>query len=388
MSILAASYNLAIISIGLGDIQELFSLNATQLSLLASMILIGAMIGSLASGILSDRLGRVGILIVDMATFVFAGIFSATASSYLELMALRLIVGMGVGMDYVIVFAYIAEMYHASQTRGARMALVMFFANFGILAAYLTGTTFNYLYGVDGWRYAALSGALFSLIPIVMRVKLRETQLWKGLRFRSLRRIVRYAIKGHRKKDILKFSIPWFLYQISDQSLAIILPLILIPILGADVLNGSLGSVFIKLFTIPASLITIITIERIGRKVLQSAGFLLRGVLLLFVGIIIAYGIHVPAITIVLILGLAFFFGALGPDKTTVIMPAEKYDTEIRGTSQGMSEASGRLGGLIGIFGYSAFSLMINGGGMIFLAATCVAGGFITHFIIEETRGV
>jgi len=386
VSILAASYNLAIISVGLQDIQKTFALDSTQLTVLASIILVGAIFGSVISGILSDRLGRLGILTADMVTFVAAGILSSISVSFTQLIIFRFLVGIGVGMDYVIVFAYIAEIYHRSGLRGARMATILFFANFGILMAYVSGAFFDYSFGMAGWRYAAISGAVFSIVPIILRSRLRETDLWKGLRLESFRRIAKDSFKGKRKNDILRFSIPWFLYQISDQSLAIILPLVLIPILGLSAISGSVGSVFVKLFTIPASFLTILMIERLGRRLLQSVGFLLRGILLLSVGIMLFYSINASPILLILILGLAFFFGAFGPDKTTVIMPAEKYETEVRATSQGFSEAAGRFGGIVGIFGYAMFSVALNGGGIMFLAVTCLAGGVITHFFIKETR--
>ncbi|MCL4451136.1 MAG: hypothetical protein M1327_00725 [Candidatus Thermoplasmatota archaeon] len=73
-------------------------------------------------------------------------------------------------------------------------------------------------------------------------------------------------------------------------------------------------------------------------------------------------------------MGLALFFGAMGPDKTTVIMPAMSYPTEIRGTGQGFSETVGRIGGLFGVL---VFGVLISDGpgiGLIFLSTTCFAG--------------
>ena len=70
---------------------------------------------------------------------------------------------------------------------------------------------------------------------------------------------------------------------------------------------------------------------------------------------------------------MAFFFGAMGPDKTTVIMPAMDYPTDIRGTGQGFSGTMGRVGGLVGglVFGLLIFEGPLVG--LIFLSATCLA---------------
>lgn len=44
---------------------------------------------------------------------------------------------------------------------------------------------------------------------------------------------------------------------------------------------------------------------------------------------------------IIVVLEMAFFCGAMCPDKTTVIMSAMDYQTEIRGMGQGFSNTRG-----------------------------------------------
>ncbi len=82
----------------------------------------------------------------------------------------------------------------------------------------------------------------------------------------------------------------------------------------------------------------------------------------------------------IILLGLAFFFGAMGPDKTTVMMPAMEYPTEIRGTCQGFSETAGRIGDLFGVLIYGILITAGPGIGLIFLSATCFLGFAISMF--------
>ena len=70
ISILTASYNIATISVSISPIKSYLHLGDIQLTLLTSAILIGAIFGAFVSGIFSDRFGRVGILTLDMLTFL------------------------------------------------------------------------------------------------------------------------------------------------------------------------------------------------------------------------------------------------------------------------------------------------------------------------------
>ena len=374
MSILTASYNIAIISVALAPIKSYMNLDGAEITLLASAILLGAVFGALFSGVFSDRFGRVGILTLDLLTFVVAGIASALVTNFIEILILRIIVGIGVGIDYVVVFTYVAEIEHRSVKRGKRLVTIMFFANFGILLAYLLGGLILLRLGPSGWRFILATGALFSIVSLLMRLELKESDLWKLGRLGSIREIVAKTIHKRNRGDMFRFSVPWFLYQISDQSLTLFLPVILIPYIGASFSGGALGAVLVKLFTIPASFLTIVLINRIGRNFLQVFGFLLRGILLGLLGIVLYMGLHIATFAIVGMLGGSFFFGALGPDKTTVISPAESYPTEIRGTGQGISEAFGRIGGIVGVLGFGVFSLVGAGFGLMFLSVTCILG--------------
>ncbi len=374
LSIFAASYNIATISVGLASIESLFHLQGAEVTLLTSAILMGAIFGAILSGIFSDRFGRIGILTVDLITFVLAGIGSALSTDFIEIFIFRFMVGIGVGIDYVVVFAYLSEVELLSGRGSRSLTIVMFFANFGILMAYASGAILSPFYHSLAWRYVFLSGAVLSIIPILLRLRITDTDEWKLNHHRKIIYIVREFYSGKNRRDGVRFSIPWFLYQISDQSLTLFLPLLLFTIGGNSLFSSDLGSVEVKIFTIPASLMTIMIIGRVGRRFLQSLGFALRGLFLGIMGVLLIYGFQIPLYISVFLLGGAFFFGALGPDKTTVISPAESFKTRIRATGQGFSEMFGRIGGLTGVLIYGYLRYFQPGTGLIFLSITCLLG--------------
>lgn len=385
LTIFVASYNIATISVSLHYLETYLHIGGVQLTFLTSAILMGAVLGAFFSGILSDRFGRMGILTFDLITFVLAGILSSISTSYLELLIFRTMVGVGVGIDYVVVFAYMAEKSTSQGRRNSSLALIMFFANFGILMAYAIGAILL-MDRTVGWRYVLLSGSLLAIPSIALRLRLSESESWIKYRLGSTYKILRSFLSKEHKSKLFKYSIPWFLYQIGDQSLTLYLPFILVAYSLSSFSNGALGSVFVKIFTIPASFLTFMVINRVGKGFLQVMGFILRAIFLALTGFVFYLSMSVSGYVIITLLGLAFFFGAMGPDKTTVIMPADNYPTEIRATGQGMNEALGRIGGIVGVLGFGLFSVIGIGYGLWFLSATCFAGFLFTAVFIGSRR--
>ena len=73
------------------------------------MALIGAAIGSLFSGTISDKIGRKPVILIADALFTLGAILMAFAPTIWFLMIGRVVVGLGVGAAAQIVPLYLAE---------------------------------------------------------------------------------------------------------------------------------------------------------------------------------------------------------------------------------------------------------------------------------------
>lgn len=381
--ILIASYDLAAISIALLVLTKQWNLDGAQTALLGSSALIGAVIGGISAGLLADRFGRRLILIIDFITYIVASIGSAVAPDYTWLVIFRFIVGLGIGADFAVIFPYLAET-RPVEIRGRSMAMVMLAANFGMVIAYGFGGAFLLL-GPYGWRLVLATGGFIAVPMLMLRSRLSESGPWVKKRTKSLRKIVESFDKNDRNK-VAFTSLAWLSYQVSDQGLSLFLPIILLTTLNLGNSQSAFGSLLVKAITIPAAVLTVYFIERVGRKKLQTVGFMGRAVPLIAISVLLIFFGTAYAWIEITMLFIAYFFGAMGPDKTIVISPSEQFSTEKRGTGQGISESFGRIGGLIGVAGYAILSATYGPwAGLLLFGGFALFGFFITHLYMRET---
>ncbi|CAI9107646.1 OLC1v1007053C1 [Oldenlandia corymbosa var. corymbosa] len=105
--------------------------------------------------------------------------------------------------------------------------------------------------------------------------------------------------------------------------------------------------------TVPGYWFTVALIDRIGRFAIQLLGFaMMTGFMF---GLAFPYnhwtkpGNHIP---FVVMYSFTFFFANFGPNATTFVVPAEIFPARLRSTCHGISAASGKLGAIVGAFGF------------------------------------
>lgn len=125
-------------------------------------------------------------------------------------------------------------------------------------------------------------------------------------------------------------------------------------------LNETYGNLLLTSIGYIGMIISIIYIDRIGRKILQLSGFLFVSLCYLLLGILIRTILinhrfistdgypSTNGITVIIILySLSFLFSNL-PNTTTFVIPAEIFPSNVKATCHGISAASGKLGAIVG----------------------------------------
>ncbi len=147
--------------------------------------LAGGALGGVAFGMLADRWGRRSTMAVTIAIYsVFTGV-SALAQDVWQLTVLRFLVGLGVGGEWAVAAAAVAEMF---PPRACAAASGIFHAS-SVLGTFLAvaGGLFVNLFAADvGWRVGFLLGIVPALLILWIRVGMAEPESWREARARAV----------------------------------------------------------------------------------------------------------------------------------------------------------------------------------------------------------
>jgi MFS family permease len=149
-------------------------LGATAGASLATFTLIGAVIGGFVFGMLADAYGRVRVLSLTILIFALFTGLSAFAQGYWDLVAYRTIAGLGLGGEFGIGMALVAEAWPASQ-RARASSYVGLGWQAGVLAAALITPL---LLPLIGWRGMFLVGLVPALASFFIRRSVGEPELF------------------------------------------------------------------------------------------------------------------------------------------------------------------------------------------------------------------
>ena len=167
-------FDLLILGFMLRAIAADLHLTPPEAASLVTGTLVGAVLGGLLFGMLSDRLGRVRVLTWTIVLFAaFTGL-CALAQGYWDLLAYRTIAGLGLGGEFGIGMALVAEAWPASK-RARASSYVGLGWQAGVLAAALVTPL---LLPVIGWRGMFALGVLPALAAWLIRRALHEPELF------------------------------------------------------------------------------------------------------------------------------------------------------------------------------------------------------------------
>ncbi|GLC41648.1 hypothetical protein PLESTB_000693100 [Pleodorina starrii] len=147
-----------ILSVGLLGAAAEQDLNLTdkRTGALNACIFVGMFLGGLSWGLLGDVVGRKRALLVALAVNAVFGALSAASTSLWQLMALRLMAGLGVGGSMPVVFSLMSEFCPPS-SRGKFMAML---ASFWMVGSLYSASMGWLLIPLAGWRVFVLVASL------------------------------------------------------------------------------------------------------------------------------------------------------------------------------------------------------------------------------------
>ena len=167
-------FDLLILGFMLRTIAGDLGLSQAQSASLVTATLIGAVIGGIGFGMLSDRLGRVRVLTWTIVVFaVFTGL-CAFAQGYWDLLFYRTLAGVGLGGEFGIGMALVAEAWPAAK-RARASSYVGLGWQLGVLAAAIATPL---LLPVIGWRGMFAVGVFPAVAAYFIRASLHEPEVF------------------------------------------------------------------------------------------------------------------------------------------------------------------------------------------------------------------
>lgn len=411
-------FDTGIISGALLFIQKDFPLSTAMKGFTVSIVLLGAMVGSLSGGYLTDRFGRRRLMLVISAMFITGTLIAALASQIYSILLGRLFIGFAIGMGSYTAPLYIAEVA-PSELRGGLVSLNQLAITIGILVAYIINYTFT---NIDGsWRWMFAIGLVPAILLSIGMIFLPESPRWLVKQNRLERatktlQLLRNKIDVSHELNEIKNSFqikrasfreifsPWvrpvlclgailgFIQQATGINTIIYYAPTIFQLAGFhDDSSSILATVGIGVVNVFATVFAIFYIDTIGRRPLLLMGII--GMCASLLGLSFAFHFALPEnvvrstaliCTLVYIICFAFSLGAI-----LWVIVSEIFPLEVRATAMGVAMLSCWLSNFVVS---STFLTMLNslGPSKTFLcyALMCVFSFIFCYYKTPETKGV
>ncbi|WP_168531815.1 MFS transporter [Streptomyces sp. NBC_01462] len=168
------AFDFTTLPLALGSIAAAFTLNSTQSGLIMTVTLLASAVGGALAGLLSDRVGRVRVLMITIATFAVFTALSGLSQNYGQMLLFKGLQGLGFGGEFAAGAVLIAEVAPARH-RGRIMGFVHSSYAVGWGLAVLAYTVIFSHAGPDAWRYLFLLGILPALALLFIRRNVRDS---------------------------------------------------------------------------------------------------------------------------------------------------------------------------------------------------------------------
>ena len=367
-------FDTGIISGAIPFLQMNFNLSNSMVENITTSALVGAVVGAMFTGWITDILGRKKIILFTAVIFVIGALWSGAAATPHELIYARFLVGIAIGISSFAVPVYISEISPAS-IRGRLVSLFQLLITVGILAAYLTDVMFARNDVVTSWRPMLYSGVVPGLLLLVGILFLPETPRWlikKGSKQQALQilkrieppenveiavsQIEQEIARDKEKAGLSEILKPWlrlplfiaiaimFFQQFVGINTVIYYSPKIFMIAGFDSARAAIwGSVSVGVINVLFTIVAIYLIDRWGRRKLYFVG--LSGIIIALValGLSFFFNHHLGDtgkwLTIVFTLVyISFFAVSLGPLGWVII--SEIFPLKVRGLGTSIGSLS------------------------------------------------
>lgn len=370
--------------------------------LIAAGALLGILVGSPLGGWAADKFGRKPLFLLDIGLFCLASAMQFFVESAPLLFVVRLMMGIAIGAEYSVGWPLMSE-FAPARLRGRLLGATLIAWYAGFMVAYLVGHVLI-SYTDLSWNFILGTSTFLAVGLFLARLGLPESPrwLWNVGRRDEARTLAQRYMEGDSLADVqhedtrkgsfgMLFSKQYWRATlfVSGFWFCAVAPYFAIATFADSVLaryglsGGLAGGVGLSAVALVGVIITVLLIDRLGRRVLTVPPQWLCAVVLAVIGL---WTGAPPAVVLVLFLVFSFFNA--GYNTLTGVYPGEVFPTEIRGVGTGFAAAMSRVGAGVGTF---LLPLSMEGLGtgptMLIAAAVAFAGAGLSQWLAPETKG-
>ena len=404
-------FDFAVISGALPFLQKQFSLDAYWEGFATGSLALGAIIGCLIAGAVSDKYGRKPGLLVAAAIFAVSSLAMAVSPSRDLFIGARFCAGIGVGMASMLSPMYIAEVSPA-HLRGRMVAINQLTIVIGILITNLVNYTLRNN-GEDAWRWMFGLGFIPSALFFIGALWLPESPRWlmKAKKETQANLVLNKIGDRNFANDSLK-DIERSLQGITKTSYSDVfkkgvLPAVLVGIglavfqqlcgintvfnyapkifesIGASQDDQLLQTVFIGGVNLVFTIIAMMLVDKLGRKPLMLIGA--GGLTILYVIVVQMLGAHSANVSWFLLASIGIYAMSLAP--VTWVLISEIFPNKVRGEATSIAVLSLWAAYFILVFTFPILFEKLQDKSFYIYSAVCAIGFLFVWWKVRETKG-
>ncbi|MEK4520502.1 MFS transporter [Psychrobacillus sp. FSL W7-1493] len=330
--------DVGILSFVIAALATEWALTPNEMGWIGSVNSIGMAVGALVFGVLADKVGRKKIFMITLILFSVASGLSALTTTLLAFLALRFLVGMGLGGELPVASTLVSESVEAKERGRVVVLLESFWAAGWIISALIA----YFIIPDYGWRVALLITALPAFYAIYLRLKLPDSPKYaeKNTETRSILQNMKGVWAKKYAKATLMLWIVWFTVVFSYYGMFLWLPSVMV-MKGFSLIQSFEYVLIMTLAQLPGYFSAAWLIEKAGRK------FVLVTYLLGTAASAFVFG-SAETTAVLIVSGMLLSFFNLGAWGALYAYSPEQYPTVIRATGSGMAASVGRIGGILG----------------------------------------
>lgn len=404
-------FDFAVISGALPFLQKQFGLDSYWEGFATGSLAIGAIIGCVIAGKVSDGYGRKKGLLIAAAVFAISSLAMAFAGSRDLFIAARCMAGIGVGMASMLSPMYIAEVSPA-HLRGRMVSINQLTIVMGILITNLVNYNLRNI-GEDAWRWMFGLGVIPSVLFLIGASWLPESPRWLvkagqmakaqsilskigGTDFAneslsSIQRSLEGATKINYRSLLNKAVLPAVIIGIG---LAVFQQLCGINVvfnytprifesIGATRDDQLLQTVFIGGVNLVFTLLAMLLVDKLGRKPLMLLGA--AGLAVLYIVVVQLLSAGSMNVSWFLLAAIGIYAVSLAP--VTWVLISEIFPNKVRGIATSIAVICLWAAYFILVFTFPILFEKFKDNTFYFYAAVCLIGLLFVWLKVKETKG-